>query len=65
MKDQVNDQFLKSYNWDGKELQLAFEIDFIKERLGRAHHMKFQARDLKTLQPLQVSIEPKIKIASN
>jgi len=65
MKGQVNDQFLKSYNWDGKELKLAFEIDFIKEKLGRAHHMKFQARDLKTLQPLQASIDSKIKLASN
>ena len=59
MKGEANDQFLKSYNWDGKELKLAFEIDFKKEKLGRAHHMKFQARDLKTLQPLQASVAPK------
>jgi len=57
MKGEANDQFLKSYNWDGKELKLAFEIDFTKEKLGRAHQMKFQARDLKTLQPLQASIQ--------
>lgn len=63
MKDKANDQFLKSYNWDGKELKLAFEIDFYKEKLGRAHHMKFQVRDLKTLKPLTASIEPKVNLA--
>jgi selenium-binding protein 1 len=47
-----DEQFLKAYNWNGKELKLAFSIDFYKEKLGRAHHMKFQTRDLKTLQPL-------------
>jgi len=63
MKDKANDQFLKSYNWDGKELKLAFEIDFYKEKLGRAHHMKFQVRDLKTLKPLTASVEPKVNFA--
>ena len=64
MKDKANDQFLKAYNWDGKDLKLAFEIDFTKEKLGRAHHMKFQVRDLKTLQPLQASMEQSNKLAS-
>jgi len=39
-----NEQFLRSFNWDGKELTPAFEVDFAKEKLGRAHHMKFTAR---------------------
>ena len=39
-----NEQFLRAFNWDGKELTLAFEVDFAKEKLGRAHHMKFTAR---------------------
>jgi methanethiol oxidase len=39
-----NEQFLRAFNWDGKELKLAFEVDFTKEKLGRAHHMKFSAR---------------------
>jgi selenium-binding protein 1 len=39
-----NEQFLRAFNWDGKELQPAFEVDFTKEKLGRAHHMKFSAR---------------------
>lgn len=39
-----NEQFLRAFDWDGKELKLAFEVDFAKEKLGRAHHMKFSAR---------------------
>jgi len=39
-----NEQFLRAFNWDGKELTPAFEVDFAKEKLGRAHHMKFTAR---------------------
>lgn len=53
-KGKDNEQFLKMYRWDGKELKLGFEIDFLKEKLGRAHHMKFQARSLETLKPLEV-----------
>jgi selenium-binding protein 1 len=36
-----NEQFLRAFHWDGKELKPAFEVDFAKEKLGRAHHMKF------------------------
>jgi methanethiol oxidase len=39
-----NEQFLRAFNWNGKELKLAFEVDFAKEKLGRAHHMKFTAK---------------------
>jgi selenium-binding protein 1 len=39
-----NEQFLRAFNWDGKELKPAFEVDFAREKLGRAHHMKFTAR---------------------
>ena len=39
-----NEQFLKGYDWDGKELKEVFVVDFHKEGLGRAHHMKFSAR---------------------
>ena len=38
-----NEQFLKAYAWDGKDLKESFAIDFHKEGLGRAHHMKFTA----------------------
>jgi selenium-binding protein 1 len=54
-KGKDDEQFLKMYNWDGKDLKLAFAIDFYKEKLGRAHHMKFQARDLSTLKPLEAA----------
>jgi len=39
-----NEQFLRAFHWDGKELTPAFGIDFAKEKLGRPHHMKFTAR---------------------
>lgn len=39
-----DEQFLKAYDWNGKELKLNFAIDFYKEKLGRAHHMKFSAK---------------------
>ena len=54
-KGKDDEQFLKAYEWDGKALKLAFAIDFYKEKLGRAHHMKFQARDLTTLKPLETA----------
>ncbi|WP_240754780.1 selenium-binding family protein [Parasulfuritortus cantonensis] len=52
-----DEQFLKMYYWDGKELKEGFSIDFYKEKLGRAHHMKFQVRDLKSLQPLRAEAD--------
>jgi selenium-binding protein 1 len=39
-----NEQFVRAFTWDGKELKPAFEVDFTKEKLGRAHHMKFSAK---------------------
>ncbi|MGD1876131.1 MAG: selenium-binding protein SBP56-related protein [Kiloniellaceae bacterium] len=36
-----NEQFLKAYFWDGKELKPRFEIDFIAAGLGRPHLMRF------------------------
>lgn len=38
-----DEQFLKLYAWDGKELREQWKIDFYKEKLGRPHHMKFSA----------------------
>ncbi|MDD5277763.1 MAG: selenium-binding protein SBP56-related protein [Methylovulum sp.] len=49
-KDADNEQFFKSYTWDGKQLKEQFSIDFIKEKLGRAHQMKFGAYSLYTAQ---------------
>ena len=43
-----NEQFLRAFAWDGKELRPTFEVDFAKEQLGRAHHMKLGSRALKS-----------------
>jgi selenium-binding protein 1 len=42
-KGKDNEQFLRAFHWDGHELNLAFEVDFTQEQLGRPHHMKFTA----------------------
>jgi methanethiol oxidase len=41
-----NEQFLRGFAWDGKELTPRFEVDFTKEKLGRAHHMKLGSKAL-------------------
>jgi len=41
-----NEQFLRAFTWDGKDLKPVFEVDFTKENLGRAHHMKLGAQKL-------------------
>jgi selenium-binding protein 1 len=45
-KGDDNEQFLKAFRWDGKKLTPAFSIDFTKEKLGRAHQMRFGAYQL-------------------
>ncbi|MGR9099099.1 MAG: selenium-binding protein SBP56-related protein [Gammaproteobacteria bacterium] len=47
-KGENNEQFLKLFHWDGKQLKQAFAIDFIKENLGRPHQMRFGAYSLYT-----------------
>ncbi len=44
--DEQAEQFLRAYDWDGKELVQTFSIDFIAEGLGRAHQMRFGAYSL-------------------
>ena len=41
-----NDQFLRGYTWDGKELKPAFALDFTELKLGRPHHMLFGSRNI-------------------
>jgi len=41
-----NEQFLKAYTWDGKELKTRFEIDFTAGGLGRPHLMRFGSASL-------------------
>ena len=36
-----NEQFIRAFHWDGKELKPAFELDFTALKLGRPHHMLF------------------------
>ncbi|MBP1150991.1 selenium-binding protein 1 [Methylocaldum sp. RMAD-M] len=45
-KGKDNEQYLKLYHWDGKELKEQFAIDFYKEKLGRPHQMRFGAYSL-------------------
>jgi selenium-binding protein 1 len=41
-----NEQFLRGYTWDGKELKPAFDLDFTALKLGRPHHMLFGSSKL-------------------
>jgi selenium-binding protein 1 len=43
-KGDMDEQALRAYSWDGKELTQVFEVDFKAAKLGRAHHMKFSAK---------------------
>jgi selenium-binding protein 1 len=42
-KGEDNEQYLKAYAWDGKDLTPKFSIDFIAQKLGRPHQMRFGA----------------------
>jgi selenium-binding protein 1 len=50
-KGEDNEQYLKAYGWDGASLTAAFSIDFIAEKLGRPHQMRFGAYALYGLKP--------------
>lgn len=41
-----NEQFVRAYSWDGKELKPSFELDFTALALGRPHHMLFGSTKL-------------------
>jgi selenium-binding protein 1 len=41
-----NEQFLRAYAWDGKELKPKFDLDFTALKLGRPHHMLFGSTKL-------------------
>jgi selenium-binding protein 1 len=45
-KGEDNEQFLKGYRWDGKELKPSFAIDFAKAKIGRPHMMTFGSTKL-------------------
>jgi len=48
-----DEQFVRGFAWDGKELKPAFEVDFYKEKLGRAHHMKLGSKAMKAAYGLE------------
>lgn len=52
-----NEQFFKAYRWNGKQLTEQFAIDFIEEKLGRAHQMRFGAYALYGKNPKLQAIE--------
>ena len=41
-----NEQFLRAYEWNGREFKPAFSVDFSKEKLGRPHAMNFGSSKL-------------------
>lgn len=45
-KGENNEQFFKAYDWNGKQLVHKFSIDFMEEKLGRPHQMRFGAYSL-------------------
>ncbi|WP_051149826.1 methanethiol oxidase [Methylohalobius crimeensis] len=45
-KGKDNEQFVKAYQWDGQRLSPEFAIDFIEEKLGHPHQMRFGAYSL-------------------
>ncbi|MEY2486684.1 MAG: methanethiol oxidase [Verrucomicrobiota bacterium] len=41
-----NEQFLRGYTWDGRELKPRFDLNFTALKLGRPHHMLFGSTKL-------------------
>jgi selenium-binding protein 1 len=44
-------QYFKAFAWDGRELDLQFQIDFLAEELGLPHQMRFGAYSLYGMKP--------------
>src|SRR4026209_2996510 len=42
-----DEQLLRGFRWGGNEARQTFEVDFYKEKLGRAHHIKLGSKALK------------------
>lgn len=56
-KGKDNEQYFKSYVWNGSELVEKFSIDFNEQKLGRAHQMRFGAYSLySAVNPLQKGV---------
>ncbi len=50
-KGEENEQFVKLYHWDGEKLAHQWTVDFIEQKLGRAHQMRFGAGSLYSSAP--------------
>ncbi len=48
--DEGDLQYFKAYNWNGSSLEHKFSIDFIKEKLGSPHQMRFGSHSLYAMQ---------------
>ena len=48
----ADEQYVKLYHWDGKELTHEWTVDFYAEGLGRSHQMRFGAYALYGKRPL-------------
>jgi selenium-binding protein 1 len=46
-KGAEDEQFVKLFAWDGKELKETWKIDFYGQKLGRPHHMKLGANSMR------------------
>lgn len=58
-----DEQFVKRFAWDGKELTETWKVDFYKEKLGRAHHMKLGAAGPKAAAQRGVPAAPAVVAA--
>ena len=63
-KGENQDEFLAAYSWDGKELKEQFRINFLKEKLGLPHQMRFGAYSLYGMSDPQLSGKPAVLNAS-
>jgi selenium-binding protein 1 len=59
-----NEQFLKAFSWDGKELKPLFAVDFLAEKVGRPHIMHFGQKQFYQNQIFTESAGAK-RVASN
>jgi len=45
-KGEEHEQFFRAYTWNGEALEPEFSIDFLAQKLGRPHQMRFGSRAL-------------------
>jgi selenium-binding protein 1 len=45
-KDEGSEEYLRAYTWNGKELTPSFDVNFIAEKLGKPHLMRFGSASL-------------------